>query len=85
MLFVTVVTITTASCRKEHNTSITKIINVNLTANQSYTTQVPVAGDADDVMQIIEENAELLDSTIIYDRDFADSQTSDRAPVLFAL
>ncbi|MBO9571942.1 MAG: ribonucleoside-diphosphate reductase subunit alpha [Chitinophagaceae bacterium] len=26
---------------------------------------------ADDVMQIIEENAELLDSTIIYDRDFA--------------
>jgi ribonucleoside-diphosphate reductase alpha chain len=25
---------------------------------------------ADDVMQIIEENAELLDSTIIYDRDF---------------
>ncbi|MFY7840082.1 MAG: ATP cone domain-containing protein, partial [Lacibacter sp.] len=26
---------------------------------------------ADDVMQIIDENAELLDSTIIYDRDFA--------------
>ena len=26
---------------------------------------------ADDVMQIIEENAELLDSSIIYDRDFA--------------
>ncbi len=26
---------------------------------------------ADDVMEIIEENAELLDSTIIYDRDFA--------------
>ncbi|MDP1973516.1 MAG: ribonucleoside-diphosphate reductase subunit alpha, partial [Sediminibacterium sp.] len=26
---------------------------------------------ADDVMQIIEENADLLDSTIIYDRDFA--------------
>src|ERR1051326_4336254 len=26
---------------------------------------------ADDVWQIIEENAELLDSTIIYDRDFA--------------
>ena len=26
---------------------------------------------ADDVMQVIEENAELLDSTIIYDRDFA--------------
>ncbi len=26
---------------------------------------------ADDVMQIIEEHAELLDSTIIYDRDFA--------------
>lgn len=26
---------------------------------------------ADDVMRIIEENAELLDSTIIYDRDFA--------------
>ncbi|MFM2224708.1 MAG: hypothetical protein RJA07_910 [Bacteroidota bacterium] len=26
---------------------------------------------ADDVMQIIEENAELLDSTIIYDRDFS--------------
>ncbi|RYY64529.1 MAG: ribonucleoside-diphosphate reductase subunit alpha, partial [Chitinophagaceae bacterium] len=25
---------------------------------------------ADDIMQIIEENAELLDSTIIYDRDF---------------
>ena len=25
---------------------------------------------ADDVMQIIEENADLLDSTIIYDRDF---------------
>ena len=25
---------------------------------------------ADDVMQIIEEHAELLDSTIIYDRDF---------------
>ncbi len=25
---------------------------------------------SDDVMQIIEENAELLDSTIIYDRDF---------------
>ncbi len=25
---------------------------------------------ADDVLQIIEENAELLDSTIIYDRDF---------------
>lgn len=26
---------------------------------------------ADDIMQVIEENAELLDSTIIYDRDFA--------------
>src|ERR1700733_1873806 len=26
---------------------------------------------ADDVMQIIEEHADLLDSTIIYDRDFA--------------
>ncbi len=26
---------------------------------------------ADDVMQIIEENADLLDSTVIYDRDFA--------------
>ncbi|TAD87908.1 MAG: ribonucleoside-diphosphate reductase subunit alpha [Bacteroidetes bacterium] len=26
---------------------------------------------ADDVMQVIEDNAELLDSTIIYDRDFA--------------
>ena len=25
---------------------------------------------ADDVMEIIEENAEMLDSTIIYDRDF---------------
>ena len=26
---------------------------------------------AEDVMQIIEEHADLLDSTIIYDRDFA--------------
>ncbi len=34
------------------------------------TTQKRMPLIADDVMQIIEENAELLDSTIIYDRDF---------------
>src|SRR5260221_14485224 len=38
------------SCRKEGQT-VTKIINVQLNENQSYSSQVP-SGDADDVMQI---------------------------------
>src|SRR5437016_2900929 len=39
------------SCKKE-GVTVTKVINVDLSENQTYSATVPHAGDADDVMQI---------------------------------
>lgn len=50
---------------KSFSTTMRKLYNYTDAANGK---KLPLI--ADDVMQIIEDNAELLDSTIIYDRDF---------------
>jgi hypothetical protein len=53
-LFIVLAALTIAqSCRKEdQGPTVSHQINVSLKANESYSFQIPHAGDADDVMQI---------------------------------
>ncbi len=46
-----------SSCKKEQEgKTITQTINITLNANNSYSYQIPHAGDADDVMHIIKQS-----------------------------
>ena len=46
-----------SSCKKEQEgKTITQTINITLNANNSYSFQIPHAGDADDVMHIIKQS-----------------------------
>ena len=42
------------ACHKEHE-AFTKVIDVSLKPNETYTYQIPATGDADDVMQITKQ------------------------------
>lgn len=51
----------TSSCKKdESGVTITKVINVELKVNESYSYEVPRAGDADDVMQMQKQASNFL-------------------------
>jgi len=49
--------LTSLSCKKEceREATVTKVIPVSLKVNESYSSQIPQTGDADDVMQIIQQ------------------------------
>ncbi|MCX6290142.1 MAG: hypothetical protein NT126_00065 [Bacteroidetes bacterium] len=54
-----------SSCRKENNgVIITKVIPVQLNVNQSYSYEVPRAGDDDDDMQITKQATHFLMSQV---------------------
>ena len=53
-----------SSCEKEGAT-ITKTINVELLANSSFSYAIPLAGDADDVMQITQQGNHFFKSEVI--------------------
>jgi hypothetical protein len=55
----------TSACRKEKNgITITKVINVVINANETYSTEIPHSGDADDAMQITVPAAHALVSKL---------------------
>ncbi len=65
MLTTAIVMFFTSACRKDENgVTITKVINIEINANNSYTFDVPHAGDADDLMQITKQASHFLKSQI---------------------
>src|SRR5689334_14520179 len=66
LLFISAAILFTAqSCKKEdRDVTVTKTIAVSLKANESYSYEVPKAGDADDVMQITKQADHSLTSTV---------------------
>jgi hypothetical protein len=59
------ISFTTQSCKKDDNgPTVTHTVAVSLRANESYSYQVPKAGDADDVMQITKQAGHSLISKV---------------------
>jgi len=65
LLLIAPLALTISSCRKEGKT-VTKTINVQLNANESYSNRIP-PGDADDMMQITSQAQHYSVSNVSFD------------------
>ncbi len=62
-----VVVVLTVSCRKEHDEAVTKVIDVMMDANGTYSYTMPPSGDVDDVMEILQQAKHFVVSQITTD------------------